>query len=104
MTPTLLALRQAEARLRDRLVRLEARLDAGDESAWAAYTDVVLALATIAARLASAENGHLLSTGEMAARLGISSKTLLRRKARGEIAPALQLGRRGRAAMRWASP
>jgi hypothetical protein len=103
VNPPALALQRAYQRLLDRLARLEAKLDDDDESAWPAYTETATALATIASRLATARDGYLLSTAEMAERLGISSKTLLRRKAKGEIRPALQLGRRGRAALRWAA-
>ena len=42
--------------------------------------------------------------GRLVERLGISSKTLLRRKASGEMRPAMVLGRRGRAAVRWRAP
>ena len=48
--------------------------------------------------------GELLSTKDLADRLGVTPKTLLRRRAKGELKPALELGERGRAAFRWRAP
>lgn len=95
-----LALTRIERRLVERVAQLEARLDAGDESAWSAYCDTAATLATIAPLVAPGAGGKLMTTGEMAHLMNISPKTLLRRRARGEV-QAIQLGRRGRAALRW---
>lgn len=103
MTSQLIALRleHAAQRLGERLAALEDRLQDDDAAPWAEYREVAKALAVILPNLAPERRGGLLTTAQMAQRLGISSKTLLRRKAKGELRPALQLGRRGRAAIRW---
>lgn len=80
-------------RLADRLEHLERRLETGDETAWAEYRDTARALAEIQGQLAPERRGALLTTAEMAERYGISPKTLLKRKARGEIRPVLQRGK-----------
>jgi len=87
--------------LEDRMVQLEQRVRQGDEGAWEAYVTTVNALVAVLAQAAPGARGQLLSTKEMAEKLGIAPKTLLRRKARGQVRPALQLGKRGRAAIRW---
>jgi hypothetical protein len=84
-----------------RLVQLEERVRQGDEGAWGDFIAALNTYTAVLAQLAPERHGGLLSTKEMAERLGIAPKTLLRRKARGEIRPALQLGQRGRAALRW---
>jgi hypothetical protein len=97
-----LALARAERRLLDRLEELERRLDAG-ENLWAEYFACAAALAAIAPQIVPGADGALLDTKSMAARMGISPKTLLRQRADGKIAPAKILGKRGRAAFRWAA-
>jgi hypothetical protein len=87
------ALARAARRLSSRLDELEEKLDFGDEPLWVQYREVAVALATIVAQLRPEATGRLLSTEEMASRLNIAPKTLLRRKARGQIRPALQRGR-----------
>ncbi len=87
------ALDRAVRRLADRLDQLDRRLEAGDELAWAEYRETARALAEILAQLAPERRGALLTTAEMAERYGISPKTLLRRKARGEVQPAVQRGK-----------
>jgi len=84
-----------------RLAELEERVRQGDEGAWRDFLAALNTYTAVLAQLAPESHGGLLSTKEMAERLGIAPKTLLKRKARGEIKPALQLGRRGRAAIRW---
>ena len=46
--------------------------------------------------------GELLTTAQMAARLQIAPKTLLRRAKKGQLEP-IRLGQRGRGALRWAA-
>ena len=87
------ALTRAARRLSGRLDELELKLDAGDEATWREYRETAVVLATLDAQLRPEAAGRLLSTEEMASRLNIAPKTLLRRKARGEIRPALQRGR-----------
>jgi hypothetical protein len=79
--------------LSQRLAALEGRLQEGDESAWTSYTDTVMALASVVQNLAPERSGELLTTAEMATRLGIKPKTLLKHKGRGQIRPALQAGK-----------
>lgn len=86
-------LERAMARLQTRVAALEERLEAGDESAWGPYCEAVEALAVVADRNAPGSHGELLTTAEMAAKLGLSPKTVLRRKASGELRPALQKGK-----------
>jgi len=99
--PFVSRLRRASALLEGRLVELEARISGSDESAWTAYCEALVALAAVEARLVPGEHGEFLTTRQMAERLQISPKALLKRKAKGQVRPALQLGQRGRAAIRW---
>ena len=75
-----------------RLVSLEEELES-NESRWTEYIATVQGLAAIIPCLAPERGGALLTTAEMAVRLGISSKTLLRQKSSGGIRPALQRGK-----------
>jgi hypothetical protein len=72
---------------------LEGRLDAGDETVWPAYLTVVNTLLQVTAQTAPGGQGELLTTAAMAARLGISPKTLLKHRKTGAITPALQRGK-----------
>jgi excisionase family DNA binding protein len=101
VTPAQLALRRAEVQLTARLEKLEARLRDDDAAAWGAYCAAAAALAALAPVLVPGADGRLLTTREMADRLGVSTRTLLRQRKSGKMA-ALQLGDRGRAALRWA--
>ena len=102
MTSALLALRiqRAAQRLGERLMLLEERLH-DDPAIWSEYCAVATALAQILPNIAPGRQGELLTTKEMAARLSVSPKTLLKRWKTGELRPAVVLGKRGRAAMRW---
>jgi len=53
----------------------------------------VHALAAVLLQLAPGARGELLTTAEMAGRLGITSKTLLRRKSKDKLRPALAKGK-----------
>src|SRR4029453_9518598 len=79
--------------LASRLDQLEARLQDDDAASWAEDRGTASALAQVFAHVAPGRRGELLTTKAMAERLSISSKTLLRRKARGEIRPTLQRGK-----------
>jgi hypothetical protein len=48
-------------------------------------------------------SGELLTTKELAERIGVSPRMLLKRRKAGQATPALVLGKRGRAAIRWSS-
>jgi Helix-turn-helix domain len=95
------ALSRARELLEARLAALEARIRDGDEGAWPDYLTTAAVLASVSAQAVPGSHGELLSTKEMAQRLGISPKTLLKRRNRGGVRPALTLGKRGRAAIRW---
>jgi hypothetical protein len=92
------ALDGVASRLVARLAVLEGQLDAGDEEAWSDYLAAARTLAAIWPLVAPGQH-RLLTTAELAAQLGISAKTLRRRKALGLLQPALEQGRlfRGRA-------
>ena len=95
------SLRRASALLEGRLAELEDRLAAGDESAWPAYCEAIRTLAVLVEQTAPGARGEFLTTKQLAERIGIAPKTLLRRRARGQVQPPLVLGKRGRAAIRW---
>jgi hypothetical protein len=84
---------RARQMLEARLVALEPRIHAGDEGAWDAYVSTLNALVGVLSQVASGSQGELLSTRQMAERLGIAPKTLLRRKAKGDVRPAMQAGK-----------
>jgi hypothetical protein len=92
MLETATVLMRAARRLASRLDELEPKLDAGDVAAWSAYEATAVALAAISAQIRPEARGALLTTAQMAARLNITPKTLLRRKASKEIRPAVQRG------------
>jgi hypothetical protein len=89
----IVALQKAELLVVKRLTNLQGRLQVGDESAWAEFMDTIQALVALLQSLQPENRGAMLTTQEMAARFGISPKTLLRRKAQGDIQPALQKGK-----------
>jgi len=95
--PLALTLDRARRRVLARLHELEAGLDAGEVSAWPAY------LATLEALMVLAHDrqqpGRLLTTRELADRLGVSSKTIQRHRKTGTLTPALARGR----VIRWAA-
>lgn len=90
------ALHRAASLLATRLEALEPRVRAGDEAAWPEYRETALALATLEAKAAP----EYLSTKALAERLGVAPKTLLRRAKRGQLTPAVRLGR----LIRWKAP
>jgi hypothetical protein len=94
------AVTRAVPLLEARLVELEERVRQGEEAAWEAYLATLTALLTVTARTVPGAAGELLTTAQMAERVGLSPKTLLRRKATGQLKP-IQLGKRGRGAVRW---
>jgi hypothetical protein len=92
------ALKHSCGLLLGRLEALEARLEAADDAAWVTYTTTVRALAALLPHVTPGSHGQLMTTREMAARLGIAPKTLLGKTG---IRPAVRLGKRGRGAIRW---
>lgn len=92
MKPDRLRFDRAARLLAERLDLLEQRVREGDESAWAAYQEALHTLAALLPHLGS-ERGAMLTTAEMADRLGVAPKTLLRHKAKGRISPAVAQGK-----------
>ena len=95
MISTVIALRlqRAAQRLVDRLAQLETRLHDDEAAAWSEYRATAEALAVILPNIAPGRSGELLTTKQMAARLQVEAKTLLRRKARGDLRPAVVRGK-----------
>jgi hypothetical protein len=79
--------------LAQRLDVLEQSIQAGDESGWASYCDVVRSLAAALEHTVPGDRGELLTTREMAARVNLAPKTLLRHCAEGRIQPAVKAGK-----------
>jgi hypothetical protein len=76
-----------------RVEALEARLAAGDDAVWQEYVEAVKVLSLAVANLTPERRGGYLTTAQMAERLNLSPKTLLKHKASGKIRPAVQQGR-----------
>lgn len=94
MTPaTLVALGKAEPLLVKRLGELQERLQAGDKAAWTEFLQVMHTLVALTQAVKPENGGPMLTTAEMASRLGVAPKTLLKRKRRGEIRPAVERGK-----------
>jgi hypothetical protein len=77
-----------------RLAALEGRIREGDETAWSVY---LVTLQVLVALLGHVEppgrTRDLLTTKEMAERLGIAPKTLLAHRRRGSVRPAIKKGK-----------
>jgi predicted DNA-binding transcriptional regulator AlpA len=101
VTPDHLALTRARNHMVERLEKLEPRLVDGDSSVWIEYAQLAAALATIGPAITPEAQGRLLTTRELASRLGLATKTVLAKAKRGEIGPPIRMGRRGRGAIRW---
>ncbi len=86
-------LERAAILLAQRAGRLEERVCQGDESVWAEYRETLNVLAKVLDHVAPGRRGEYLTTADMAKRLNISPKTLLKRKAKGEIKPIIQRGK-----------
>jgi hypothetical protein len=72
---------------------LSVQAEAGDAAALAELVTVAGTLAALLPQLAPEARGALLTTRELAERMGVQPKTVLRRRARGELRPALASGR-----------
>lgn len=83
---------KAEPLLVERVQQLQDRVRARDESAWPEFLQILHLLVDLQSAVAPERVGAMLTTEEMAARFGVSPKTLLKRKNRGEIEPSLQQG------------
>ena len=95
------ALSRVPRLLEQRLESLEARIRGGDEGAWGEYVATAQALVAVLSDAAPGAGGRLLTTAELAKLLNVSPKVVLRRRKSGELAGAIQLGKRGRGALRW---
>ncbi len=100
MIATKAALLRAVGRLTARLEALEGQLDRGDD-VWPTYCETAAALATVASLTTPEARGALLTTRELADRLQVHPRTLLRKAKKGEGPQPIRLGARGRAALRW---
>ena len=80
-------------RLATRVEALDARLRDGDDTAWSDYVEAVKVLMLAISNLTSERQGAYLTTAQMAARLNLSPKTLLKHKASGKIRPTVQQGK-----------
>ena len=80
-------------RLAGRVEALEARLADGDDAAWREYVEAVKVLVLAVSNLTPERRGIYLTTAQMAERLNLSPKTLLKHKASGKIRPAVQQGK-----------
>jgi hypothetical protein len=80
-------------RLATRVETLEARLRDGDDTAWSEHVEAVKVFMLAVPNLTSERQGAYLTTAQMAARLNLSLKTLLKHKASGKIRPAVQHGK-----------
>jgi hypothetical protein len=93
------ALQKSEGALVRLVEDLRGRVEAGDLTAGPVLCQAVLALSEIQRATAPEASGRLLTTAELADKIGVSPKTLLKRKAKGEIRPLLQKGK----LIRWAA-
>ena len=91
--PPMTSLARVALLLEQRLDVLADRIDAGEESLWPDFLRTVEVLVSVAAQSVPGARGELLSTAQMAERLGIKPKTLLRHKSNGSVKPALQRGK-----------
>jgi hypothetical protein len=97
-----LTLAGAERRLLGRIQQLERRLEETAEAElWTSWIEAIVALAQLARdRAASKRQGEsLMTTAELAQRLNVSSKTVLRARKAGAFTPVLARGR----VIRWAA-
>jgi hypothetical protein len=76
-----------------RLRQLEDRIRQGDEASWDPYLATLTTMTTLLAQTSPGSRGELLTTAQMAERLGIAPKTLLKHKAAGTVSPPLQRGK-----------
>ena len=92
LTTSQVLLDRAYRRLAMRVGALEAELE-DSPAMWPAYIDAVRALAAVVPLLSTIAATEMLTTRQMADRLGIKPKALLRHKKSGAIRPAVQIGK-----------
>jgi len=86
-------LERAARVLLTRVETLISPAETGDPAALADLIALVGPLSTLLPQLEPEARGALLTTQQLAERLGVKPKTVLRRRARGELRPALASGR-----------
>jgi len=86
-------LERARDLLARRLFQLEDRLRQDDEAAWELYLATLNTLAAVANQATPGAHGEMLTTAQMAAKLGVAPKTLLKHKRAGVVKPALGRGK-----------
>lgn len=87
------ALQKTEPALVRLVDALRGRIEAGDLTAGPELCEAVSALVAVTVATAPEARGTMLSTAEMAERLGISVSTLLKHKKAKTIVPVLQRGK-----------
>ena len=86
-------LERIAALLAGRVTDLEGRIHSGAADAWEPFLATVNTLAAVLPHITPGTRGELLTTKQMAERLGIAPKTLLKHKSNGAVKPALQRGK-----------
>jgi AraC-like DNA-binding protein len=103
LRPAQLTLARGEARLIERLAQLNTELDVtGDRQTWLEYAQLLAALAAIAPATMPGSLGELITTQQLAERVGLSPKTVLRRMKQQGVEP-VRFAKRGPGALRWAA-
>jgi hypothetical protein len=96
-----LALARVQPALAQRVLELVERVQGGEDAAWAELYQAVPALAACVSAPITGQAGGTLTSAELEQQLGVSRRTIRRRRARGELKP-VQAGGPGRA-HRWAA-
>lgn len=103
LRPAQLALARGEARLLERLAELDAQLKgAGEADTWLEYAQLLAALAAIAPATAPGGLDGLITTRQLAERVGLAPKTVLRRMKQQGVEP-VRFAKRGPGALRWSA-
>ena len=84
--------------LATRAAQLREQCAAGEAAPWPEYLDTLRTLAAVVSAPATGDARDTLTTRELGQRLGVTARTIRRRHAKGQIAPA-RPGGRGRAAL-----
>ncbi len=101
LRPAQLALARGEARLLARLAELEGQLE-GADAPWLEYAQLLATLAAVAPATAPGSLGELITTRQLAERVGLTPKTVLRRMKQQGVEP-IRFAKRGPGALRWSA-
>ena len=100
-----LTIERAERRVLARVQALEAQLDATDgDGLWTAYIEAVQALVVLVRDRQKQEPVRLLTTKELAQRMGVNERTIRRQRQAGILSPTFigdRRSTRGRCLIRW---